>query len=412
MSSRSPAGSTDWSPRPGDAPSSTLDPTPHCRRSLVARAPRHAPPARTGRARGGTAAHVDFDAPVATHRICRARSSTGNVSVMRRRPWYVPGDRDVTVAHVERRVAGHERGRVAVGPEPRWIRSNRSGRSAAYAAAACRERRVVGGIDPVDRHRTDAGATRLGQRRRSGGSRPRVVVTERRDPFVHLPDARAPPRDVFVGEGGEHRPRRRAARYGDRAGPARVHRRPARGGEHRRTAARSTARGSVLDVDRDPNRGGIGAHELCSAWPPNSLRIADRTRLAKSASPRESRPREQRRGQRGCRDALFDRGDRGPAPLAGIAHPPGEPLEVRRFVQRRGGQVEQPRRHDAPAPPHLGDLRNVDRESIPLRVLEGVVSASRARSVARVGVPWSTFSPSASAAISPYSIPLCTIFTK
>ena len=74
--------------------------------------------------------------------------------------------------------------------------------------------------------------------------------------------------------------------------------------------------------------------------------------------------RAEAREQRGCQDrcggAGLDRGQRGPAPFAGVGDLAGEALQRRILVQRRGGEIEQPAAHDGAAAPDLRDLRDVD----------------------------------------------------
>src|SRR5262249_6763476 len=70
--------------------------------------------------------------------------------------------------------------------------------------------------------------------------------------------------------------------------------------------------------------------------------------------------RVERGAEHGSRHALVDGRDDGPAALARIGHAPGELLQVRALRQRLGGEVEEPRRDDAAAPPDLGDLRKIE----------------------------------------------------
>ena len=97
-----------------------------------------------------------------------------------------------------------------------------------------------------------------------------------------------------------------------------------------------------------------------SSWPPNCLRIAESTLSAKSASPREVKR---------SYSAVVRTGAGTPSSIAAIEvqRPspesetrPRELVEVRDCAQRRGGQVEQPGADHAAAPPHLGDLGEVD----------------------------------------------------
>jgi hypothetical protein len=68
---------------------------------------------------------------------------------------------------------------------------------------------------------------------------------------------------------------------------------------------------------------------------------------------------EERGGEDVRRHALVDRGVERPSPLAGIGDPAGEALEARITRQGGGGEVEEPRRDDAAAAPHLGDVGEV-----------------------------------------------------
>ena len=122
---------------------------------------------------------------------------------------------------------------------------------------------------------------------------------------------------------------------------------------------------------------------------------------------------EQRRAEhRGWR-SLVDRRPHRPAPFARVGHVTGELRELAGPSQCRRGQVEQPRRDDAAAPPDLGNLRlgrgrtGNSRES----------AAGRSRRLSRECHcrRWRRcriFRPSAYASMSPYSIALWTILTK
>src|SRR5579859_3627649 len=77
--------------------------------------------------------------------------------------------------------------------------------------------------------------------------------------------------------------------------------------------------------------------------------------------------RLQSRRQHGRWDALVDGSDRGPPTLAGIRDPAGETLERGRLEQRRCAEVQQPRCDDAPPPPQLGDVGDVEVVLVELR---------------------------------------------
>ena len=74
---------------------------------------------------------------------------------------------------------------------------------------------------------------------------------------------------------------------------------------------------------------------------------------------------------------------------------------ARRRVLDQGhrGEVQQPRADDAPAPPDLGDLGDVEVVAVGLGELLGLALRKMSN-------------PSAYACIRPYSIPLWTILTK
>ena len=80
---------------------------------------------------------------------------------------------------------------------------------------------------------------------------------------------------------------------------------------------------------------------------------------------RVERGREHRGG-----DAFLDRRDRRPAALARVGDAAGELVERRGVVERRGGEVEEPRADDAAAAPDLGHLGRVDVELVELGPLE------------------------------------------
>ena len=102
-----------------------------------------------------------------------------------------------------------------------------------------------------------------------------------------------------------------------------------------------------------------------------------RTACASPTAPCSRKPlvagreaRVERGGEDVCRHALLDRRDRRPAALARVRHAAGEVVEVGRLLQRRCGQVEEPRLDDAAAPPHLADRRHVERVGVELGVVE------------------------------------------
>src|SRR5262249_16859056 len=79
---------------------------------------------------------------------------------------------------------------------------------------------------------------------------------------------------------------------------------------------------------------------------------------------------EQRRGEHMRGNAGIDRRIERPPSLAGVRYAPGELRERRIGEERAGGEVEQPRRDHAPAPPDLGDLGKVEVVLVELRVAQ------------------------------------------
>src|SRR5262249_57935260 len=65
-------------------------------------------------------------------------------------------------------------------------------------------------------------------------------------------------------------------------------------------------------------------------------------------------------GDAGGGHALAHRGQPGPPALAGVGHPAAEVGQVGRVGEGGGGQVDQPGADHRAAPPHLGDLADVD----------------------------------------------------
>ena len=108
-----------------------------------------------------------------------------------------------------------------------------------------------------------------------------------------------------------------------------------------------------------------------STWPPNSKRIADRTRSAKSASPREEK-RSKRAAVRTCAGTDVSMAAwtvQRPSPESETR--PLKLLQRRIGQQRVGGQVEQPRGDHAAAPPHLGHVGQVEVVPVELGVAQG-----------------------------------------
>ena len=107
-----------------------------------------------------------------------------------------------------------------------------------------------------------------------------------------------------------------------------------------------------------------------SMWPPNSNRIADIILLAKSASPRELNRSYRARPQHVGRHAFVDGGLDRPAPFARIGDSARELFQVRILDERRGGQVQQPRRDHAAAPPNLAHVAQIEVELIMLGIAQ------------------------------------------
>ena len=78
----------------------------------------------------------------------------------------------------------------------------------------------------------------------------------------------------------------------------------------------------------------------------------------------------ERRGEHGRGHRLVDGGDGRPPPLTRVGHPAREVVEPRADEQGVGGEVEQPRRDDAPPPPQLGDLLEVELVLVELGVAQ------------------------------------------
>ena len=72
-----------------------------------------------------------------------------------------------------------------------------------------------------------------------------------------------------------------------------------------------------------------------SAWPPNSLRIAERILSVNSPSPRDSNRSKSEVVMTVRRDPLVDGGEHRPSALAGVRDPAGELVEVGRAGEAR-----------------------------------------------------------------------------
>ena len=82
--------------------------------------------------------------------------------------------------------------------------------------------------------------------------------------------------------------------------------------------------------------------------------------FAKSASPWEMKRSKSAVAITGAGTPFVDRGGHRPAAFARVADATRELREVGRLLERGRGEVEQPRRDDAAAPPHLRDLGDVE----------------------------------------------------
>ena len=106
-----------------------------------------------------------------------------------------------------------------------------------------------------------------------------VGVAVRRDALVDLEDRHLLPRHAPV-QALEHRPRRAAARHGDREPPT-----LGDGRRRRRRDDLCAALGDRVGVGENLD---LECHSIVfSSWPPNCLRIAESRRLAKSSAPRD-----------------------------------------------------------------------------------------------------------------------------
>ena len=121
--------------------------------------------------------------------------------------------------------------------------------------------------------------------------------------------------------------------------------------------------------------------------------------LGKGMLLARSEARVQGRGQHLGRHRLVDRGIHGPAAFAGILDKAGILIERCVLGQRRRGEIEQPGRDHAAAPPDLGDVGDIECETV---ILRQRVDISVLEDVETFGIT----------CIRPYSMPLCTILTK
>ncbi len=91
-----------------------------------------------------------------------------------------------------------------------------------------------------------------------------------------------------------------------------------------------------------------------SAWPPNSLRIAESTLVGELAEPAGFEPLIQGGGDDGGGHTFLDGGQHRPAALTGIGHPTAKFVQLGRAGQCVGNQVDQPGSDHRAAAPDLG----------------------------------------------------------
>ena len=185
-----------------------------------------------------------------------------------------------------------------------------------------------------------------------------VRIAERRDPFVHLPRVDRGPRQVELTEPPEHRRGRGAP--ADRPGEP-----PTVGGRL------ADPLGDEIPGVR-PGRLGVRSNSSTEIVisPRRARRTPGASRRGHGWRTRRRRARRTARtggGQHVRRHPGFDRGDRGPPALAGIRDVLVRVREVSVAVERRRGEVEEPRGHDAAAaiprrrPRRRPDTRRVRR---------------------------------------------------
>src|SRR5262249_19980883 len=93
--------------------------------------------------------------------------------------------------------------------------------------------------------------------------------------------------------------------------------------------------------------------------------------LRKRMLPARTKPRKKRRGENFGRYGFVDSRLHGPPAFAGILDETGIGIKTR--IAREGGssKIEEPGRDDAAAPPHFGDVGDVEVESFRLRQRAG-----------------------------------------
>ena len=273
------------------------------------------------------------------------------------------GDRDAAV--------GRRRGPGRRGP------ARRCGRRGRGRGGPCRSARAARLRIRAPRHRGRGWVTGIGRRaawRRSSRHADQVgevalLAARRGDPLVDLEDARSHSHGISSG--------RRASR----TCPGRA------AAAHRQAEARRALDGRLRAGCRDqlgapratpPSASGSDLESIG----PRSAQAASRRGRRTACASRRAPCRRSRRGRarRSARTAPSVRTGAGtPSSIAAIEvqRPspesetrPREVREVGRFLQRRGGQVEQPGADHAAPPPDLGDLRDVEVVLVVLGMLE------------------------------------------
>ena len=83
-----------------------------------------------------------------------------------------------------------------------------------------------------------------------------------------------------------------------------------------------------------------------------------------------SEPRIKRRGKHRHRHTFINGGFNRPSAFAGVRHPARELRELGIFGERIRRQIQQPRSDDAAAPPHLGDVAQIELIFIVFRIAQ------------------------------------------
>jgi hypothetical protein len=183
---------------------------------------------------------------------------------MRWRPLIRPGDRDEAIGYLQHRIVGYQRRGVPVGAE---TKTNQIETLRQQITVPGRRVSLVSG---VDRHRDHVG-------RRPAEALPQVReiavgIRRRRDALVHLVQDHLFPWHVGAGELIEHRPRGVSAAHREREPTVLGH-----GSPRALSHVLSRAAGDRVRVRQYLDLMTHRCQPFFSAWPPNSLRIADST---------------------------------------------------------------------------------------------------------------------------------------